>query len=613
MCRSSISLIAVAVLLGAASQSFAQTSSAKPIVTKQNTFSIPFSVENPNDRPAEVHLYVSADDGRRWVLYQKQAPYADRFHFRAGKDGRYSFAVRTVAQPGQKVEIENAKPELVVTVDTSPPELKLHSESIGNGEVGIGVQAQDLHLDADSIVLEVKDSGGQWSNVTANWEAIDQTDGFWHAETAVRPRGAEPRADFRVTVRDSAGNRKSLITSAAVERPNIAAVPLPNRQPKTTQAVDRRADDRQAIASTNLPNQASTHPNLPSGASIPWRDSPQDQEDWNEDYGVDPPDNSTKRTNPMRSAPARRQPQVDAPTSPVNDDEYVAIDDDVIDPTNDADYQEITDLDPAFDQQTEYPHSSRSTDEQMTFDAANIDDEFTYASLDDEPSDSFAKADVVGADVQMTSEAKLQLDYDFDDVGPKGVARVDIWMTEDGGASWYAYGRDRDLVSPAEIDIEREGTYGFRLVVESKDGFAGRAPRDGEPADVWIGVDWTRPSATITSAKYAPNGRRGFLRITWSASDENLGARPIHLMYSSSPEGPWEPIVDALPNTGSYDWRVDRRVPRMMFVRLEVEDEAGNIASDQLEQPISSAGLAPKAKIRSVRPVARRNDSRRTR
>jgi hypothetical protein len=56
-----------------------------------------------------------------------------------------------------------------------------------------------------------------------------------------------------------------------------------------------------------------------------------------------------------------------------------------------------------------------------------------------------------------------------------------------------------------------------------------------------------------------------------------------------------------LENTGSYSWKVDPRIPERIFLRLEVRDEAGNVQVDQLREPISIEGLAPKGRIRGFK------------
>ena len=87
----------VLLALCCAAVTHAQTEPARPLATRQNFFTIPFSApQHVQGRPVEVHLYVSADQGRSWQLYDRQTAGTGKFDFRAQRDGEYWFASRTV-------------------------------------------------------------------------------------------------------------------------------------------------------------------------------------------------------------------------------------------------------------------------------------------------------------------------------------------------------------------------------------------------------------------------------------------------------------------------------------------------------------------------------------
>jgi hypothetical protein len=159
------------------------------------------------------------------------------------------------------------------------------------------------------------------------------------------------------------------------------------------------------------------------------------------------------------------------------------------------------------------------------------------------------------------------------------------------------------MESPFLVDVDSEGVYGFRVVLVSRNGLASQTPRSGDLADLWVGIDTTIPTAEITSAAYGADGHAGHLNIQWAAADDHLGPRPITLVFSESQDGPWTSIASGLPNNGQYFWRVDSGVPDKFFLRLEVRDEAGNQAVDQLKQAIHSAGLMPKGHVSDFEPL----------
>jgi hypothetical protein len=209
----------------------------------------------------------------------------------------------------------------------------------------------------------------------------------------------------------------------------------------------------------------------------------------------------------------------------------------------------------------------------------------------------------LGQRPRLTNSRRFSLDYDVESVGPEGVSAVELWGTGDGGRTWAKWGEDPDRNSPFDVEVNNESTYGFRIVIVGKSGLATSAPQSGDAADIWVGIDATRPAARLTGAAYGQGEAAGKLDIRWEASDANLGPRPITLAISDRPDGQFTPIAAGLPNIGQYAWEFDPRSPRQIYLRLEVRDEAGNIAIDQLTEPIKVEGLEPKGRIRGFNPA----------
>jgi hypothetical protein len=148
-----------------------------------------------------------------------------------------------------------------------------------------------------------------------------------------------------------------------------------------------------------------------------------------------------------------------------------------------------------------------------------------------------------------------------------------------------------------------EGIYGFRVVIVGKNGLASQTPRPGDLADLWVGVDTKKPKVEITSAAYGTDAYAGQLDIRWTATDDYFGPRPITLAFSEQRDGPWTTIASGLGNGGQYHWRVDASTPAKFFLRVEARDEAGNVAYAQTDEPLVSAGLAPKGYIRGLEAI----------
>ena len=135
------------------------------------------------------------------------------------------------------------------------------------------------------------------------------------------------------------------------------------------------------------------------------------------------------------------------------------------------------------------------------------------------------------------------------------------------------------------------------------DGFAGRAPASGSPADIWVGIDTRAPSVELTSAIYGSGQKAGLLDIRWAAHDDSFSDQPISLQFSTDPQGPWTTIAAGLPNNGRYEWRADARIPREIYLRIEARDKAGNTNEHVLADPISLDGLAPRGRIDGLAPI----------
>ena len=203
----------------------------------------------------------------------------------------------------------------------------------------------------------------------------------------------------------------------------------------------------------------------------------------------------------------------------------------------------------------------------------------------------------------MVNSRSFDLEYEVDGIGPSGIAKVELWGTRDGGHTWNSYGVDDDNRSPIRANVEGEGLYGFRIVVQSGSGLGSLPPRSGDAPDLWVMVDLTKPNVRLIDATVGEGPHSGELLIRWQASDAALAARPISLLFSDRPGGPWSIIAAGLENTGQYAWRPDSRVPDRIYLRIEARDEAGNTGTFEAAQVVTLDRVRPEGRIRGVRPT----------
>jgi hypothetical protein len=204
--------------------------------------------------------------------------------------------------------------------------------------------------------------------------------------------------------------------------------------------------------------------------------------------------------------------------------------------------------------------------------------------------------------VRLVNSKRISLNYRIDEVGPSGLAAVELWYTQDG-RNWQKYAEDADQQPPFAFEVAREGIYGFTLVVRSGVGLGDRPPQVGDAPQVWVEVDLTKPEVRLQNADVGRGAETGNLTITWSAADKNLQRQPITLAYAENPDGPWTPIVANLENTGRYVWRLPTSgIPYRFHIRVEAADRAGNLGTAQTSVPVIVDLAKPKPIIIDVAP-----------
>lgn len=206
---------------------------------------------------------------------------------------------------------------------------------------------------------------------------------------------------------------------------------------------------------------------------------------------------------------------------------------------------------------------------------------------------------------RMVNSRLFELEYDIDEVGPSGIGRVELWGTRDDGRTWRSFALDNDNRSPLLVSVAEEGIYGFRVTVSNGLGLGGKPPRPGDRPEVVIGVDLSKPTARLVSAKQGIDDETGNLIISWQADDRKLADRPVSIFYGEGRAGPWLPVAEGLKNTGRHAWPLDERTPARFYLRLMVRDEAGNVSVHETAEPVEIDRSRPTIRIRAVRPVGR--------
>jgi len=181
-----------------------------------DTFRIGYSLDGIGPSGVkQVDLYITEDNGRKWYYYGQDADRTSPMEVTVPRDGEYGLAFRVTNGLG-RVDIPpqpNDPPEVRITVDRSPPVVKLmpleSGQPPGLNQVVISWTAQDEDLAERPAALYYS------AAATGPWEPIQS----WQPNSGRFVWNVPAKMDqpfyVRLDVRDNAGN----VTRAYSEQP----------------------------------------------------------------------------------------------------------------------------------------------------------------------------------------------------------------------------------------------------------------------------------------------------------------------------------------------------------------------------------------------------------
>ena len=202
---------------------------------------------------------------------------------------------------------------------------------------------------------------------------------------------------------------------------------------------------------------------------------------------------------------------------------------------------------------------------------------------------------------QIVNSAKLFLDYQIENAGTMGVAKVEVWATRDLGKTWIKHSEESHAKGPFEVLLPGDGLFGVTLVASNGRGIPGTPPAAGDQPDSWVEVDTTKPAVEVSNLHVAMENGQAFVHLTWNAHDRNLGDSPVDLFYGATPQGPWLPIVKGLKAEGKHRWAPPTEIGLQAYLRLTARDAAGNTTIvNTLEPVLFGEPVRPRAVIRGI-------------
>ncbi|MFQ5653634.1 MAG: hypothetical protein ACE5GW_02750 [Planctomycetota bacterium] len=174
----------------------------------------------------------------------------------------------------------------------------------------------------------------------------------------------------------------------------------------------------------------------------------------------------------------------------------------------------------------------------------------------------------------------VSIPYELPSPGSNDVARVELWVTRDGGVSWQLGGYDHDRTPPLEVTLE-EGRWGLWIVVTDERGSRSPYPQPGDAPAQEIVVDWTPPRLRWGSPVAAQVASREDgtplleVSIPFEVEDRHLDEASIEISRRSS-RGEWTAADGDARARGAARCRRALDDPDPLALRVTGHDLAGN-------------------------------------
>jgi hypothetical protein len=184
--------------------------------------------------------------------------------------------------------------------------------------------------------------------------------------------------------------------------------------------------------------------------------------------------------------------------------------------------------------------------------------------------------------LRLTSNKRIIFHLDSSGAASPAAANLEIWGTTDM-RSWKKYQAEARSPSSLSVVVKDEGLYGFTMIARGKGEPSTEQPPAGEPPQVWVAVDLTKPVVKLLEAEMNAQSHTPALMVRWNAKDRNFGAQPITVVYAESPEGPWRPLAANLENSGRYEGSLPPHLGDSVYLRVQAADLMGNVTMSQMK------------------------------
>lgn len=132
--------------------------------TNASSFPLPIVIDE-RDRAQfhEIRLFCKSGSGA-WECQQSASPSNPYFACKVPKDGEYWYSGICVDREGKQSPSDpsRAPPDLVVVVDTQPPEVEVQPQTLTNGKICLRCMVHDANPDYTTLRLDYQTSERRW-------------------------------------------------------------------------------------------------------------------------------------------------------------------------------------------------------------------------------------------------------------------------------------------------------------------------------------------------------------------------------------------------------------------------------------------------------------------
>lgn len=186
-------------------------------------------------------------------------------------------------------------------------------------------------------------------------------------------------------------------------------------------------------------------------------------------------------------------------------------------------------------------------------------------------------------DVEVLSSPAVSVSFRTAPNSPN-VTGVDLWITNDRGATWKKHVENAPPDRPLRFDTAADGEYGLYLILRNSAGSSAAPPSPGTVPQKTVLLDRQAPLVQILSArKDADFAINRDVHLRWIAQDRNLPPRPVWLHYRTAETKAWRLICDSLEAEGSYRWTVPEGLTGRIEIKITAKDLAGNIGRSEIQ------------------------------